>query len=72
MNPKQLNGISTVGVLVSLVLSIWYLIKTYQAGNPKWYFLIMACGIAIMLAYGFVAKRGNKRNRRRRKWYSWI
>jgi len=67
MNPKQINSIATVGVLISLVLSVWYLIKTYQAGNPKWYFLIMSCGIAIMLTYGFVAKRkGGKKRRRKR------
>ncbi|MCP4460145.1 MAG: hypothetical protein GY816_19290 [Cytophagales bacterium] len=67
MERKSLNAISTVGVIISLVLSVWYLIKTYQAGNPKWYFLIMACGIAIMLAYGAAANRGKRRNRRRKR-----
>lgn len=68
MNPQIIRALSYVGIVLVLVLSIWYLLRTYQEGNPRWYFLIMAMGIAILLSYNLI---GTKKNRgsdpRRRK-----
>ena len=63
MNPKQLRAISFIGILVALVMCIWYLLKTYQDGDTKWYFLIMAMGILMLLSYQTMS--GGKKKRKR-------
>ena len=60
MNPNQIRALSSLGILVALVLCVLYLIRTYQAGNPRWYFLIMAMGILMMLSYHLMSKRKRK------------
>jgi len=50
MNPKSLRAIAYVGVLVTLVLSVMYFMRTLSEGNPRWIFMIMAFGIAILLS----------------------
>jgi hypothetical protein len=61
MNPTQLRVLSYVGIVLVLALSIWYLIRTYQEGNPRWYFLIMAMGIAILLSYNLIGTKKNQK-----------
>ncbi|WP_420316718.1 hypothetical protein [Ekhidna sp.] len=50
MNLKDLRVLAFVGILLALFLSIWYLMKTYEEGEPKWIYLILSFGIAILLA----------------------
>ncbi len=42
------------GVMLTLILSIWYTIKTYKDGDTKWIYLIMAFGIAILLTTNLI------------------
>ncbi len=50
MNPKGLRFLASAGILMTLFLSVWYLMKTYKDGNPKWVFLIMAMGVVVLLS----------------------
>ncbi|NQZ77800.1 MAG: hypothetical protein HRT61_17095 [Ekhidna sp.] len=50
MDPRQLRAIAFIGIVIAMVLSTWYLIKTYQEGNPRWIFMVMAFGIASLLS----------------------
>lgn len=50
MNPKALRFFASAGILLTLFLSVWYLMKTYREGNPRWIFLILAVGIAVLLS----------------------
>ncbi len=67
MNPNQIRALSYVGIVLVLILSVWYLLRTYQEGNPRWYFLIMAMGIAIMLSYGLISTKKQKKNDPRKR-----
>ena len=49
MNLKEMRAIAFAGIFLVLILSIWYLMKTYREGNPQWIYLIFAFGIAILL-----------------------
>jgi len=49
MNLKELRIIAFAGILLALFLSIWYLMKTYNEGNPQWMYLILTFGIALLL-----------------------
>lgn len=49
MNTSTLRFFGFMGVILAMVLSIWYTIKTYNEGNTRWIYLIMAFGIAILL-----------------------
>ncbi|WP_089356547.1 hypothetical protein [Ekhidna lutea] len=50
MNPKLIRPLAFAGIILALFLSVWYLMKTYKEGNPRWIFLIMAFGIAVLLS----------------------
>jgi hypothetical protein len=54
MNPQALRFLSYVGITVVLFFSIWYTLKTYHAGDPKWNFMILGFGIAILLGLNLV------------------
>lgn len=49
MNIKQLRFIGTVGIILTLFLSVWYLMITYNEGNPQWIYLVLAFGVTILL-----------------------
>jgi len=49
MNIKGLRFLAYTGILITLILSIWYTLHTYKEGNPKWIYLIMTFAIAILL-----------------------
>lgn len=42
------------GIVLTLILSIWYTIRSYNEGNPRWIYLIMAFGIAILLTTNLI------------------
>ncbi len=60
MDPRLIRPLAFAGVVLAMILSVWYLLKTYEEGNPRWIFLIMALGIAVLLSQ-------NLRPRGRRK-----
>lgn len=51
MDPRMLRAISFVGIFIALFLCIYYVLKTHQQGETKWYFLVMAMGILMLLSY---------------------
>ncbi|GAB4250596.1 MAG: hypothetical protein Tsb0034_29790 [Ekhidna sp.] len=51
MNFSSLRFLAFGGIIIAMILSIWYTIKTYNEGNPRWIYLIMAFGIAILLSH---------------------
>ncbi len=61
MNPKLLRFFSMVGIFVVMILSALYGYRTWVRGEPRWYFFILAFGIAILLVYNIIG------NRKRRK-----
>ena len=62
MNLKKLNRIAILAGLVAVILVAAQFQKTYEAGEPKWNYLVMASGLAIVLFYSFFGKR-NKTKR---------
>lgn len=42
--------IAYLGILLTLILSVWYTVRTYNEGDTKWIYLIMSFAISIMLA----------------------
>lgn len=59
MNPKALRAFAYLGVIIVLFFSVWYTMKTYNDGEPKWNFMILAFGIAILLGTNLI--KGRKR-----------
>lgn len=57
MNPNTLKFLSYLGVTVVMALSGAYFLKTWQKGEPRWYFMVMAFGIALLLSYNLLNKR---------------
>lgn len=57
MNQKAIRAFSYLGITVVMFLSIWYTLKTYRAGDPKYNFMILAFGIAILLGMNLIKKR---------------
>jgi|GEM_PF-1280444 len=57
MNPRSLRALSYVLVTVVMALSAGYFYRTWQKDEPRWYFFILAIGIAILLSYNLVVKR---------------
>lgn len=60
MNPRQLRAISFAGTIIALVLCVYYVLRTYQQGETRWYFLVMAMGILMMLSYQVMGNRKRK------------
>lgn len=57
MNPKTLKAISYLGVILVMVMSLAYAYKSWQSGDTKWNFLILGCGIAILLSVNLLVKK---------------
>ena len=60
MNIKGLRFLAYVGIVLTLVLSVWYTIRTYKEGDTQWMYLIMAFGIAILLSQNLNRPRRRK------------
>ncbi|MDE0472442.1 MAG: hypothetical protein OXH57_10915 [Ekhidna sp.] len=54
MDIRTLRFLAFTGIIFTLVLSIWYTIKTYYEGNLRLIYLIMAFGIAILLTTNLI------------------
>jgi len=57
MNPKTLRFLGFAGILLTLFLSVWYLMKTYREGNPRWVFLVLAMGVVVLLSQNLIRPR---------------
>ncbi len=58
MNPKAIRFFSYVGITVVMFFSVWYTLKTYREGEPKWNFMILGFGIAILLGLNLIKTKG--------------
>lgn len=54
-----MKSLSYLGVVLVMIMSLFYAYKTWQNGEPRWNFLILGCGIAILLAVNLLVKRKN-------------
>ncbi|MEP0986380.1 hypothetical protein [Ekhidna sp.] len=59
MDPRLIRPLAFAGIILAMVLSTWYVLKTYREGNPRWIFLVMALGIAVLLSQNL--RRGGRR-----------
>jgi Na+/melibiose symporter-like transporter len=57
MNPKRLQFFAVLGGLLLIFLSFMHFMHTYNAGNAKWQYLILACGMGIILMNTIFRKR---------------
>lgn len=61
MNPIQLKALGiTLGIAV-LVITFLHFWRTFQEGSADWYFLVMACGMALLLLYTFTSSKKKRR-----------
>jgi len=62
MNASQLRGLGAMlGILLVLFVGIHFY-KSYQVGEHNWYFVVMACGMLLLLYYAtFTGNRGGRR-----------
>ncbi|WP_462252808.1 hypothetical protein [Ekhidna sp.] len=61
MDPRLIRPLAFAGIVLAMALSIWYVVKTYQDGNPRWIFLIMAFGIAALLSQ-YLKPKGRRKD----------
>lgn len=57
MDPRTLRTLSYIGVTLVMVLSLYYGYSSYIRGEPKWNFMILGFGIAILLTINLLVKR---------------
>lgn len=57
MNPNPIKYLSYLGVTTVMALSGAYFYTTWQKGEPRWYFLIMAFAIALLLSYNLGSRK---------------
>jgi len=60
MNPKTIRSLSYFGVLLVMVMSLTYAYTSWQDGTPKWNFLVLGMGIAILLTMNLLVKKRKK------------
>lgn len=66
MNIKKLNRYGILGGFVLVFLASLHFSRSYQAGEPKWFYLVMACGMSIIL-YNTLFVKPPKRKPKQRK-----
>lgn len=44
-------------VTIVMVVSGGYFYRTWQQGDPRWYFMILALAIALLLSYNLLTKK---------------
>ena len=57
MNPRTLRFLSMIGIVAVMIMSGMYGYRTWVEGEPRWYFVILALGIAILLGYNMIGGR---------------
>lgn len=51
MNVRKLRFYGVLGGMLLLFLGTFYFIKTYKDGSPKWNYVFMVFGMALILFY---------------------
>lgn len=59
MNIKKLNRYGIIGGFVLVFLASLHFVRSYRSGTPKWFYLVMVCGMAIILFNTLFAKKKN-------------
>lgn len=57
MNIKRLSRYGIIGGLIVIFLAMDHFIRTYEQGTPKWIYLVLSCGMAIVLFNTLFVKR---------------
>lgn len=57
MNPKALKFFSYITITAVMFFSVWYTMKTYRDGDPRWNFMILGFGIAILLGLNLIKSK---------------
>lgn len=57
MNPTALKALSYLMVTIVMMVSSGYFYRTWQDGEPRWYFMILALAIALLLSYNLLTKK---------------
>lgn len=57
MNPGQLRGLGILLGTVVIVIIVLEFVKLYSRGEPNWYYLVMACGMLLILFYSVRRRR---------------
>ena len=57
MNPKQLRYLGILLGIAAVVIIGLRFMRLYTQGNPNWYYLVMVCGMLLLLFYTFRKKR---------------
>ena len=64
MNTKQKKQLGvTLGVVVIVLVILNLRTSLRSGGDTNWYFLVMLCGMALLLYYTFYPKRKKRRKR---------
>jgi Ca2+/Na+ antiporter len=53
----------TVGIILGMVFLIFgvrYFLYSYRDGNPKWFMIVMVCGMLLMLYYTLLSRRNHE------------
>ncbi len=57
MDPRTLRSLSYTGVTLVMVISLYYFYTSWVKGEPKWNFMILGFGIAILLTINLLTKK---------------
>jgi len=72
MGIKTLRLLGIAGGFLLIVLATLQFMKSYQDGDPKWYNLVMICGMGLILFYTIFnksvkSKKSNKTTTKNKK-----
>ena len=45
------KSVGTILGLISLIFAVRYFLYSYRDGNPKWFMVVMVCGMLLILYY---------------------
>lgn len=57
MNFRKLSRYGVIGGFIVIFLAMDHFIRTYKEGSPKWIYLVLSCGMAIVLFNTLFARR---------------
>ena len=56
MNPQQMKRSGIFLGIILMILTSWHIWTTFGTGKTNWYFLVMLCGMGLMLFYTIFSK----------------
>lgn len=51
MGDKMKKSVGIILGLISLIFAVRYFLYSYRDGNPKWFMVVMVCGMLLILYY---------------------